>query len=278
MRALVYGAMNPDLVHVVDRVPAPGDDVRSHSWQLTWGGKAANAAVALATWGVDTRLTGLVLGLDPLGDALLDRLDRPHLDRSWIHRDADVATQHCIILLTPDGDRTIVCAGYEGSQCGRAFLDAAWSGVDVLLVDGFGGEAARAVVEEAHRRQIPVVWLDAPSGAPAATVVVWSRHEHTEAEAEALAGDGASVVLTAGPEPLIAWWGELRIEVRPPAIDPVDATGAGDVFAAAIAFGIASGWEPGRVVAHAAAAGAAGAASSRAVSPSLGTIAALFEG
>ena len=77
MAVLVYGAVNPDLVHRVDRLPGPGDDIRSTSWRITWGGKAANAAVALATWGVDTRLTGLVVGFDALGDALIEALERP---------------------------------------------------------------------------------------------------------------------------------------------------------------------------------------------------------
>ena len=105
MRALIYGAVNPDLVHQVDRLPGPGDDIRSRDWSLTWGGKASNAAVALATWDIDTRLLGLVIGVDALGDALLSSLDHPRLDTSWIERDPADQTRHCVVLVTADGDR-----------------------------------------------------------------------------------------------------------------------------------------------------------------------------
>ncbi len=277
MEALVYGAMNPDLVHVVDRVPSPGDDLRSRSWSLRWGGKAANAAVALAHWGVTTRLLGLVIGADALGDVLLDTLDRPRLDRSWIERDAAESTRHCVILVTPDGDRTIVCAGYEGARW-QDVPGAAWSHSAVVLVDGFGGAAAARVVAEAQGRGVPVVWLDAPTTTVGPAVVVWSRHEHSVAEAEALAGRGVDVVLTAGAAPVTAWWGGARLVAEPPVVTARDATGAGDIFAAAVAFGIVSGWPADRILRHAAAAGASSAAAERSDPPTLAGIAALLDG
>ena len=267
MGALVYGAMNPDLVHLVDRIPQLGDDIRSTGWQLTWGGKAANAAVALADWETETRLLGLVIGTDPLGDALLDALDRDHLDRTLIDRDPHERTRHCLILITPDGDRTIVCAGYDDARW-QVVPDGAWLDTDVVLIDGFGGDAAAEVAAAAARRSIRTVWLDAPDPLPASVdLVVWSRHEHTEAEAARLASSGCAVALTAGAGDVAAWWGGLRFDIRPPSITLRDATGAGDIFAAACAFGMRSQWEPRRIVGWAAAAGAAAAAADRTTVP-----------
>ncbi len=264
MRALVYGAMNPDLVHVVDRLPRAGEDIRSQTSRLMWGGKAANAAMALATWGVDTRLVGLVVGEDPLGDVLLEALQHRKLDTSWIERSPQERTRHCVILLTPDGDRTIVCAGYDGARW-QHVPDAAWDGVDVALVDGFGGRTAAAVVAAAGDRRIPVVWLDAPSPPPVdVDLVVWSRHERAEGEAAWLGVRGRNVALTGGAGPVLALWAGERIEISPPAVAATDTTGAGDVFAAACAFGIASGWAPRRLLGWAAAAGAASARGGRA--------------
>jgi len=263
MRALVYGAMNPDLVHVVDRLPAAGDDTRSRVWRITWGGKAANAAVALAGWGVEVRLLGLVLGQDPLGDLFLEALPGPRIDRSWIERHPTARTRHCVILLTPDGDRSIVCAGYAGATFQRV-RDEAWSDVDVVLVDGFGGDAAVTVCAEAHRRGTPVVWLDAPIPPPVdVDLVVWSRTEHTSDEAARLGAGGRNVVLTAGAGAVVAHWAGGRFEVSPPPVAAVDTTGAGDVFAAACALGLASGWTPRHIVRWAAAAGAVSAHTGR---------------
>jgi ribokinase len=275
MRALVYGAVNPDLVHLVARLPAAGDDIRSSSSHITWGGKAANAAVALASWGVETRLLGLVLGEDPLGDVLLDRLERPGLDRSFIERSPTEWTRHCVILLTADGDRTIVCAGYDGARW-QTVPDQAWAGVDIVLVDGFGRDAAVAVVAAAKKRKLPVVWLDAPNPLPVEVdLVVWSRNEHAEGEAAWLGVRGRGVVLTSGAGPVVAYSAGKRFEIIPPHVAARDTTGAGDVFAAACGVGLASGWPPFRIVEWAAAAGAAAARGGRVQLPTRAEIDAL---
>jgi ribokinase len=279
MRALVYGAINPDIVHVVDRLPAAGDDLRSRSWQLTWGGKATNVAVALAGWGVDTRLLGLVLGDDPLAHALVDAIDVASLDSSWLEMDGEESTRHCIVLLTPDGDRTIVCSGYESARW-QAVPPEAWADVDVVVLDGFAGPAAARVAGEAGRRAIPVVWLDAPDpqAGPPVELIVWSRNEHTEAEASSVAANGPAVCLTAGPDPVVAWWSGRCLVVSPPEVESADTTGAGDVFAAACALRIAEGHQPVDVVTWAAAAGSASARSGRGGMPSLAEINDLAEG
>ncbi|MDH4307111.1 MAG: carbohydrate kinase family protein [Acidimicrobiia bacterium] len=258
MTVLVYGAANPDIVHHVDRLPGPGDDIRSDRWFITWGGKAANAAVALATWGIETRLTGLVAGLDPLGDALAAALERPHLDLARLERASDEATRHCLVLVDPRGDRTIVCAGYEGARWSAV---STWEGIEIVLLDGFAGQAAAAVAAEARSRSVPVVWLDCPvERTGLADWVVWSAHEHTVDEARA-SGAGFTV-LTAGAGEIVTFGaGEWR--VAPPEVEVVDATGAGDVFAAACARGLYLGWDPERTVRWAAAAGAALAAHGR---------------
>jgi ribokinase len=259
MAILVYGAVNPDLVHLVDRLPGPGDDIRATSWWITWGGKAANAAVALATWGVDTRLTGLVVGVDPLGDALIEALEQHDLDLFLLERSADEPTRHCLILVEPGGDRTIVCTGYEGARWSEV---SEWDEIEVVLLDGFAGDAAAAVAADARSRSIPVVWLDCPvEHTGPAEWVVWSAHEHTVEEARAsMAG---LTVLTAGAGD-IATFGLGEWRITPPTVELVDATGTGDVFAAACARGLMLGWAPEQTLRWAAAAGAALAATGRA--------------
>jgi ribokinase len=171
MAILVYGAVNPDLVHRVDRLPGPGDDIRSTSWRITWGGKAANAAVALATWGVNARLTGLVIGCDALGDALVEALERFDLDLFLLERSGDEPTRHCLILVEPGGDRTIVCTGYEGARWSEIYE---WDEVEVVLLDGFAGDAA-AVVGSTVRSSTPG-WPTGWCGPPTSTR--WRRPGH----------------------------------------------------------------------------------------------------
>ena len=83
------------------------------------------------------------------------------------------------------------------------------------------------------------------------------------------------MALTAGAAPVHVWWGERGLEVAPPSIRPVDATGSGDVFAAACGFGLAAGWPPDQLIDFAAAAGAAAAALPRSGVPTLEAVMAL---
>jgi ribokinase len=258
---LAYGALNPDVVHRVDRLPGPGDDVRSTHWRITWGGKAANTAVALATWGVETVLTGLVTGTDALGDALVSALARAHLDLSLMERSSSEPTRHCVILTEPDGDRMIICTGYQDARW-TVVPPTAWPGVEIAVLDGLSGASAAGVAASARSHSVPVVWLDCPVEHTAlADWVVWSSHEHTVAEAQA--SDAAVTVLTAGAGEVVAFGsGEWR--VTPPVVSAVDATGAGDVFAAACARGLLLGWDTERILHWAARAGATLAARGRA--------------
>jgi sugar/nucleoside kinase (ribokinase family) len=79
---------------------------------------------------------------------------------------------------------------------------------------------------------------------------------------EARASSAGLTVLTAGAGEIHTFGlGEWRI--TPPSVEVVDATGAGDVFAAACARGVMLGWSPERTLHWAAAAGAALAATGR---------------
>lgn len=277
MKALCYGSFNPDLIHRVARLPVPGDDLFSDGWQMLYGGGGGNAAVALATWEAETILMGHALGSDPLGDWLLEAIARPHLDLSRMGRDPEARTPHCVVMITPDGDRTILSTGY-GDAHWQDVPEEAWEGVAIALVDGYSAEAGAAVAAEAGRRGIPVVGLDA-SGATVemSSLVVWSRHEHPdEAPARRLSAAGHTVVLTGGSGDVAMWWGNRTYRTTPPPITPVDGTGAGDVFAGMCAYGLASEWDPPQILRMATTAGALLTGRGRAAGvPTLGEISAV---
>ena len=257
MKALCYGSLNPDLIHTVGRLPVPGDDLYSDGWQILYGGGSGNAAVALATWGTETTLLGNALGDDALGDWLLRAMARPHLDLGGIRKDPQVQTPHCVVMITPDGDRTILSTGYSGARW-QEVAEHTWDGVEVVVVDAYSAEAGTEVAAEAGLRGIPVVGLDAgPATARMSSLVVWSRHEHPdEGEARGLSGGGRVVVLTGGSGDVEMWWGNRTYRTSPPPISPIDGTGAGDVFAAMCAYGLAREWDPERMLRMATAAGA----------------------
>jgi ribokinase len=57
---VVFGSINVDLVIRVDALPRPGETVLSESYSIHPGGKGANAAVAAARAGAETRMVGRV--------------------------------------------------------------------------------------------------------------------------------------------------------------------------------------------------------------------------
>lgn len=243
--ALCYGSINPDIVHRLAEFPKPGDDLSSFGHRLTYGGGGANPAVALAAWGVTTTVAGNALGDDPLGSWLVEDLAGRGVDVSLIETVPGLRTPHCLVLVGPDGERTIISTGYRTASW-QDVPDDAWVGKSVAMVDSYSAAAGSAVIRSARFHDVPVVGVDVAGRAAAGlTATVWSRHEHGLEDALALSGSGPDVVLTAGRDE--AKWcraGEILTSALPPEVVAVDPTGAGDTLAAMVALGIGSNWEP----------------------------------
>lgn len=253
--ALCYGSINPDIVHRLAGFPEPGDDLRSMEYRITYGGGGVNPAVALAAWGVSTAVAGNALGDDPLGHWLVDDLAGRGVDVSLIEITSGLPTPHCLVLVGPDGERTIISTGYR-TAVWQEVPDDAWLGRTVALVDSYSAAAGAKVIRQAGFHEIPVVGVDVAGRAAAGlTATVWSRHEHDLEDALTLSAGGPDVVLTAGKDEAI-WCsgGSILTSVRPPEVDAVDPTGAGDTLAAMVALGIGSGWAPDRILGMAVAA------------------------
>lgn len=247
--ALCYGSLNPDLAHRIAKFPEPGDDLRSVASRITYGGGGANPAVALAAWGATTAVVGNTLGDDPLGRWLIDDLAARGVDISMIDVSPSATTPHCVVLVGQDGERTIISSGYEDAIW-QSLAPDAWLGRSVAVVDAYSAGWGAEVIRQAAEAGVPVVGIDVAGRASAPLqVCVWSSHEHDREDALALSRSGPDVVLTSGGE-AAAWCsdGGVLFEVRPPEVDPIDPTGAGDTLAAMVAFGVGAGWDPHRTL------------------------------
>ena len=243
--ALCYGSLNPDLAHRLSRFPEPGDDLRSITARITYGGGGANPAVALAAWGATTAVLGNILGDDPLGRWLIDDLAARGVDVSMIDVSPSATTPHCVVLVGQDGERTIISSGYETALWQEVPAEV-WTGRSVAVVDAYSARWGATVIRNASDSGVPVVGIDVAGRAAAPLrVCVWSSHEHEMEDALALSRSGPDVVLTNGRE-AAAWCrnGTVLFTVRPPEVESIDPTGAGDTLAAMVAFGVGSRWDP----------------------------------
>jgi ribokinase len=116
------------------------------------GGGGTNAAVTFARQGYRTACLG-VIGKDPAGSAVLDELRQEGVDAKYFQIHDDDITAYSTILVTGNGERTILSYKGEGQHFDAARvswdkLDAKW-----LYVNSVGGriEMLEAAVAWAQR-------------------------------------------------------------------------------------------------------------------------------
>ncbi len=260
-RIVCHGLIASDFVTRL-AFPVPRDrKVRVKEFARQGGGPAANAAVAIARLGGIASFAGAV-GDDALGVEQRRELTDEGVDVTHVEVVAGAPSFVCFILVDEaDGARTIVSAPHERPLPVRPPA-ALRDGADLLLVDGWGGPAQRALVGEARERGIPVM-LDAGSARedvlailPDADVVIasepfareWADGGDPESAVRAMLRSGVRLAaVTRGPQGVVAGAAgaaELfRVDAVP--VDAVDTTGAGDAFHGGAAWALARGrnWE-----------------------------------
>ncbi len=235
------------------------------------GGSAANTAAGVASFGGRSAYIGRV------SDDTFGKVFSHDLRSVGVHFDAPFATTgaptgRCLVIVTPDADRTMCTFLGAGAELDESYVDEALvESAAVTYLEGYvwdppagqeGGPAGRG--DRAPRRPAgrahavgPVLRRTAPRGVPRAHRGQTStsssrtrtrsrartrsrpstRHCTTcEATARSLRSRGAphGSVIVAGDDVHV-------IDARPTAV--VDTTGAGDLFAAGFLYGLTHGYD-----------------------------------
>ena len=251
----VVGSINLDLVATVERLPRPGETLSGASLAHIPGGKGANQAVAAARLGAAVRMIGCV-GRDAYASEALAGLRVAEVELDV--REVDASTGIAVILVAEDGENQIVVVPGANARVGGFSVRGS-----VLCQLEIPDDAVREARAQAG-------WL-CVNAAPArplvveADLVVANRYEaEVVGEQQLIAvtlGEEGAVLLEAGTE--IA-------RARPPRVNAVDGTAAGDAFTASLVVSLLEGREPEEVLRRACAAGAI-AASRFGAQPSLPT-------
>jgi ribokinase len=254
---VVVGPITEDTTIVVD-APAPmGTTVAPRSSRIAAGGKGANPAVAVARLGATARLVGAV-GDDATGGAVLEQLRTADVDVTWVQRVTGRPTGRVITIL--DRERRRALYELPGANDAVAVDDTSFAAVlgdaqACLISTALPATPVLAAVRLARERQVlTVVDVAGDAGtaalaAPDADVVRGDSSEvaalvghpvtdvpSAVAAAEQMRTWGASTaIVQAGDDgDVVAADGAHWLIPRLP-VDPVDPTGAGDAFAAALA-------------------------------------------
>jgi sugar/nucleoside kinase (ribokinase family) len=245
---LCYGAICADYELTVPRLPTAGTGVHVTAARWLAGGNALNEALALRSWGLRPQLWGDVLGCEPAAATVLAALQAAELTAT-VQTAADAVTPVCHVLVTPDGERTIL-ALRAGT---RALVpdDAALQAADIVSVARYGLQTLEVIARaRALNRQVVVGDVrsaDDPAAA-AADVIVTSAAELgpdvAARMAELQAVRGATIVVSDGPSAvrLLTADGGLVMQ-EPPQRDWRSTRGAGDRLRAALVRGLALGWD-----------------------------------
>ncbi len=215
------------------------------------GGGATNAAVTFARQGIDSHFIGRV-GTDIAAHAVLEELDREHVDTSRVVYDRSLGTQYSTILLAEGGERTILV--YRGAAHAHATADYEsidFEAYDWLYVSSFAGayEALDVIFKKAHASNVKIAFnpgqaeLDQPDHLKSlledVEIIILNKDEAalvvegetSEELARHLLHFVPVAVVSDGPNGVVATDGKTIITAGMYEDVPVlDRTGAGDAF------------------------------------------------
>ncbi len=256
MTILSYGEIDLDIYLALDRLPTRelAADVRDEFDNV--GGAAANSAMWLANWGIDSRLAGHDLGDDRAGHFALEAFAAlPSLDVRFVAVHPGYRSPRCQCLVTPDGERSFIMHWLDAIRmtapsaemlAGVAWLNLDMSGPLPLRLRAAQMAAERgipALVNDIYRADHPLLpYIDALVLSAAV-----ARGKHKISDPLALAREiGAAaachVIVTDSSENIsVLPHGGAEETIVPPRVQAIDTTGAGDIFKAGLLYGLVRG-------------------------------------
>ncbi|MGD0504599.1 MAG: ribokinase [Steroidobacteraceae bacterium] len=123
-RIAVIGSANTDLTTFIDVFPRPGETVFGKTFEMGFGGKGANQAVASRLCGAQVLMIAKV-GDDLFGRATLDNFTAFGIDTTYVQVVPDAPTGVAPILVEPDGQNRIIVVKGANDRLTPADIDAA---------------------------------------------------------------------------------------------------------------------------------------------------------
>jgi sugar/nucleoside kinase (ribokinase family) len=258
------------LARPVDEWPERGRLSLVEEMTLHIGGCAANTGIGLARMGADVAVVGKV-GDDGFGDFVTETLRRNGLNVAGVLRDQRANTSATMVMVGSDGERSFLHhIGANATLKQEEVPPELIAGARILhfagaqVMPGFDGEPAAAVLARAQQAGVmtcldtvwdatgrwmelvgpclPHVDVFLPSYDEAIMLV---KKEDPAEVAQALHDHGVpTVALKMGEKGCFVSTADGQTFSQPTfEVDVVDATGAGDAFAAGFLRGLLQGWD-----------------------------------
>ena len=228
------------------------------------GGQVATAMAACSAWGLKARYAGKI-GDDAFGRLQQEEMERSGVESHWIVAPNCQSQSSFILVDQRNGERTVLWRRDPRLELLPEEICREWVVQSRLLhVDGHDCASAAAAARWAREASVPVI-ADIDNLYPGVEALlenvdylISSREfpARPTGEQDLLASlqaifkrFGSRVVAaTLGEDGVLAWDG-TKFHYSPAfEINPIDTTGAGDIFHAGFAFSLIQGWDLGRAL------------------------------
>ena len=273
-RIAVVGSANTDLITFGDAFPRPGETIFGQNFDLGFGGKGANQAIAARLCGAEVLMVARV-GDDLFGEATIRNFASFGVDTTHVRVLPGVSTGVAPIFVEPSGQNRIIVVKGANDRLLPADVDAAAAqlrSVDTIILQfEIPLETIYHTVRFARANNIRCIVNPAPAlPADLAQLTAADYFIPNETEAELITGHpvhtveeaGAcarallqkgfrKVILTLGARGALLADAAGTVQVPPYTVTAVDTTGAGDAFIGSLAVFLAEGSAEQEAVARA---------------------------
>ncbi|PYV56248.1 MAG: ribokinase [Acidobacteria bacterium] len=263
-RIAVVGSANIDLTTFTDKFPKPGETIFGQKFDLGFGGKGANQAVAARLCGADVFMVARV-GSDLFGPATIENFRKLGIDATHVKQAQGVSSGVAPIFVDPGGQNRILVVKGANDTLGLKDVDAAAdilkSADCIVLQFEIPLETVYYTVAFAHKHGIRCIVNPAP--AQSIDIKQLSNLDYfvpNESEAETITGLPAStvdqakqcaqqflssgikrVIITLGANGSLIAGRDQSDHVPAFEVSSIDSTGAGDAFIGSFAVFLGEG-------------------------------------
>ena len=263
-RIAVVGSANTDLTTFIDRFPKPGETIFGEKFDLGFGGKGANQAVAAKLCGAEVFMVARV-GSDLFGPATIQNFQRLGIDTSHVRQVDGVSSGVAPIFVDSSGQNRIIVVKGANDALKPADVDAAsevLKHVDCIVLQfEIPLETVYYTIQFARKNGIRCILNPAPAQlVDVKAIGALDYFVPNESEAEAITGlpvrdlDDAKrsaekllvlgirrVIVTLGANGSLLAGREGMEHIPPFPVKSIDSTGAGDAFIGSFAVFLAEG-------------------------------------
>lgn len=263
-RIAVVGSANVDLTTFTNRFPKPGETIFAEKFDLGFGGKGANQAVAASLCGAEVFMVARV-GSDLFGPATIENFRKQGIDTTHVLKVEGHSSGVAPIFVEPNGQNRIFVVKGANDALKPADVESASEMLRtcdcIVLQFEIPLETVYYTIAFAHRMGIRCILNPAP-----AQPVELDRLKNldyfipNESEAEAITGSALKnaddakscakklldigircVIITLGANGSLFASREGCVHIPPFAVNTIDSTGAGDAFIGSFAVFLGEG-------------------------------------